>query len=361
MGIPKQVPTCGGAYWRNPKGCACSVATFFDSAFDSALNVKFSLNNIVAALGLLGVCATAAAADSSVTVYGRIDTAIESVKTGNDRINGVNNSSSYFGFKGQEHLGNGLKMGFILESAINSDDGSISNTEFFSNRSELNLEGAFGTVRMGRFLNPSYYAVADRTSLHNEDYGITADALYAGVENANNRLAYKSPAMGSLTVESSVSFHERSADNLGKNAYDLAANYDHGNWSFGAGYGEWAQARQYALRATWSEGGWTVSGYHQRSQDVVAGVTQKANASRIAVAYAVGAGDIQANFGHANGAGPAQAQQWTVGYNHHLSKRTKLYAFYTVLHNRHGASFGSDDMVANEDRKAVSAGIRHSF
>ena len=84
MGIPKQVPTCGGAYWRNPKGCACSVATFFDSAFDSALNVKFSLNNIVAALGLLGVCATAAAADSSVTVYGRIDTAIESVKTGND-------------------------------------------------------------------------------------------------------------------------------------------------------------------------------------------------------------------------------------------------------------------------------------
>ncbi|MBD9401662.1 porin [Comamonas sp. CMM02] len=323
--------------------------------------MKFSLNNIVAALGLLGVCATAAAADSSVTMYGRIDTAIESVKTGNDRINGVNNSSSYFGFKGQEHLGNGLKMGFILESAINSDDGSISNTEFFSNRSELNLEGAFGTVRMGRFFNPSYYAVADRTSLHNEDYGITADALYAGVENANNRLAYKSPAMGSLTVESSVSFHERSAGNLGKNAYDMAANYDHGNWSFGAGYGEWAQARQYALRATWSEGGWTVSGYHQRSQDVVAGVTQKANASRIAVAYAVGAGDIQANFGHANGAGPAQAQQWTVGYNHHLSKRTKLYAFYTVLQNRHGASFGSDDMVANEDLKAVSAGIRHSF
>ncbi|MBP9942242.1 MAG: porin, partial [Comamonas sp.] len=67
--------------------------------------MNFSLNNMVAALGLLGVCATAAAADSSVTVYGRIDTAIESVKTGNDRVNGVNNSDSYFGFKGQENLG----------------------------------------------------------------------------------------------------------------------------------------------------------------------------------------------------------------------------------------------------------------
>lgn len=346
-----------------PQGCASGVVPLFDSAFDSIFNVNFSLNNMVAALGLLGVCATAtaAAADSSVTVYGRIDTAIESVKTGNDRVNGVNNSDSYFGFKGQENLGNGLKVGFIVESAINSDDGHISNTEFFSNRSELNLQGVFGTVRMGRFFSPSYYAVADRTSLHNDDYGITADALYAGVENANNRLAYKSPVMNGLTVESSVSFHERTADNMGKNAYDLAANYDRGNWSFGAGYGQWAQARQYALRATWSEGDWTVSGYHQRSQDVVVGVTEKANVSRIAVAYTMGAGDIQANFGHANAAGKAQAQQWTVGYNHHLSKRTKLYAFYTVLQNKHGASFGSDDMVANEDRKAVSVGIRHSF
>jgi len=323
--------------------------------------VNFSLNNIVATIGLLGVCATAAAADSSVNVYGRIDTAIESVKTGNSRVHGVNNSGSYFGFTGQEDLGNGLKVGFMLESAINSDDGSISNGEFFGNRSELNLEGAFGTLRMGRFFNPSYYAVADSASLHNEDYGITADALYAGVENANNRVAYKSPDMHGLTVESAVSFHERSADNQGKNAYDLAANYELGNLSFGAGYGEWAQAKQYALRAKWTEGAWTVAGYHQRSQDVVAGLKEKTNVTRLAVAYALGAGDIQANFGHANGAGRAEAQQWTVGYNHHLSKRTKLYAFYTVLHNQHGASFGSDDMQPNDDRKAVTVGIRHSF
>lgn len=326
----------------------------------SALIVTFSLNKIVAAAGLIAVSATAAAADSSVNVYGRIDTAVESVKTGNARVNGVNNSGSYFGFQGQEDLGNGLKLGFQLESAINSDNGSITEADsFFSNRSEVNLSGNFGTVRMGRFFNPSYYAIADRASLHNEDYGITADALYVGVENANNRLAYKSPVFHGLSVESSVSFHERAADNKDKNAYDLAANYDRGNWSFGAGYGEWADAKQYALRATWTAGAWTLSGYHQRSEDVVAGIKEKTNVTRAAVAYAIGAGELHANFGHANAEGQAAANQWTVGYNHHLSKRTKVYAFYSQLQNKDGAAFG--DLNPNEDRKSVSVGIRHNF
>ena len=326
--------------------------------------MNFSLNKTVAALGLIAA-STAAMADSSVNVYGRIDTAVESVKTGSERVNGVNNSGSYFGFKGQEDLGNGLKLGFQLESAFNSDDGAISEDEFFSNRSEINLSGNFGTVRMGRFFNPSYYAIADRASLHNDDYGITADALYAAVENAANRIAYKSPEFHGLTVEGAVSLHERARDvngnavNKDKNAYDLAANYERGNWSFGAGYGEWADAKQYALRATWTSGAWTVSGYHQRSQDVVAGLKQKANVTRAAVAYAIGAGEIHANFGHANAQDLAAANQWTVGYNHHLSKRTKLYAFYSQLQNKDGATYG--DLAANEDRKSVSVGVRHSF
>lgn len=326
-----------------------------DNAVSSVLNVKFSLNQIVAAAGLIAASATAFAADSSVNVYGRIDTAIESVKTGAARVNGVNNSGSYFGFKGQEDLGNGMKVGFQLESAFNSDDGAISEDEFFSNRSELNLSGNFGTVRMGRFFNPSYYAIADRASLHNDDYGITADALYQGVENANNRIAYKSPEFYGLTVETAVSLHERSADSKGKNAYDLAANYDRGNWSFGAGYSEWANAKQAALRATWSADAWTVSGYAQRATEN----GHTANVTRVAVAYAIGAGELHANVGHLNAENSATANQWTVGYNHNLSKRTKVYAFYSQLQNKDGANFG--DLDSNVDRKSVSVGVRHSF
>ena len=294
-------------------------------------------------------------ADSSVQIYGRIDTAVESVKTGSERVNGVNNSGSYFGFKGQENLGNGLKVGFQLESAFNSDDGAISENEFFSNRSEVNLSGNFGTLRMGRFFNPSYYAIADRASLHNDDYGITADALYQGVENANNRVAYKSPEFHGLTVEAAMSLHERSAESKDKNAYDLAANYDRGNWSFGAGYGEWGNAKQVALRATWSADAWTVSGYAQRATEH----GRTSNITRLAVAYAIGAGELHANMGHANSDNDASANQWTVGYNHNLSKRTKVYAFYSQLQNKNGADFGG--LAQDEDRKSVSVGIRHNF
>ena len=292
-----------------------------------------------------------------MNVYGRIDTAIESVKTGSSRVNGLNNSGSYIGFKGQEDLGNGLKAGFQLESAFNSDNGAISENEFFSNRSELNLSGTFGTVRMGRFFNPSYYAIADRASLHNDDYGITYDQLYQDIGNVANRIAYASPVMHGLTLESSVSLHERAnGDNTDRNAYDLAANYERGNWSFGAGYGEHGDDKQYALRATWTQDAWTVSGYHQRSEVDA----EKINVTRAAVAYAIGAGELHANFGRANGEGKAAAHQWTVGYNHHLSKRTKVYAFYSQIQNKNGAQFG-DELLANEDRKSVSVGVRHSF
>lgn len=327
--------------------------------------VKLSISTPVAACGLIALFSCAAHAESNVSVYGRIDTAVESIKTGHDRVAGVNNSGSYFGFQGVEDLGQGLRAGFVLESAFNSDDGAISNPNFFGNRSELFIEGRLGRVRMGSFFNPSYYVVADATNLHNEDYGITADALYAGVENATNRLSYTAPTWNGLTVEGSVSLHERAADSNQKNAYDLAATYERGNWTAGAGYSRWADAKQAGLQLRWSEGPWTVAGYHQRSQGwdtanfAVNAADGKRNVTRVAVAYAIGAGELHADFGHANGPASQQAQQWTVGYNHHLSKRTKLYAFYSVVRNENGASYATGE--ADVDRKAISVGLRHHF
>lgn len=304
----------------------------------------------------------AAFADSGVNVYGRVDASVASVKAAGQRTSSVDNGGSYFGFKGVEALGNGLKAGFILESGFEADTGSNSNaSSFFNNRSELFLQGSFGAVRLGRFLNPSYYAVADRASLHNEDYGITYDQLYAYQGSDANRIAYTSPTMHGLTLESSISLHERANGNsTDKNAYDLAANYDRGNWSFGAGYGEHGDDQQYALRATWTQDAWTVSGYHQRSQAMEGGFKAKTNVTRAAVAYAIGAGEVHANYGYADGAGNKEANQWTVGYNHHLSKRTKVYAFYSQIQNKNGAHFG-DNLMANEDQKSVSVGVRHNF
>ena len=321
------------------------------------------------AAGLMALSAGAAAQESSLSIYGKLDNSIESVKVDGQRVSRLNSNGSYFGFTGEEDLGQGLKVGFLMESSFRSDDGSTSPYAFFNNGTEIYVESSLGKLRMGRYYNPSYYAIADPVSLHNGDAGVSLDLLYAGVENDSNRIGYKSPELGGLTIETSVSLHEKDEDKLGKNAYDLALNYEAGNWAFGAGYGKWAQAKQWALRATWSDGPWTISGYHQRSKDWannydVYAVTPgggKHNVTRIAVAYAWDSSDVNVNFGRANGPQSASAKQWTVGYNYHLSKRTKLYALYSSLSNKHGASYGFEDMAENSKLKAVSVGVRHLF
>ena len=342
-------------------GCAVGMVHPFACAFPSALIVTFPLNKIAAAAGLIAFSVTAVAADAHVTVYGRLDSALTSAKVGSERIHGLENSGSYFGFKGTEALGNGMQAGFVLESGFNADTGDNSSTAFFDNRSELFLEGSFGTVRMGRFLNPSYYAIADRTSFHNEDYGITADQLYRYIGSDTHRLAYTSPAFYGLTLESSVAFHAHEDSNHNhKNAYDLAANYERGNWSWGLGLTEQGDNQQYALRASWTQDAWTVAAYHQRAKED----SHKTNVTRVAVGYAIGAGEIHANIGRANGEHRADANQWTVGYNYHLSKHTKVYAFYSHLQNQRDAAFGTafgQDLAQNQDLKSVSVGIRHNF
>lgn len=75
-------------------------------------------------LAVLAVCGTSAAlAQSSVTLYGRINTSVEHQKLGNASATGLVSSGSYLGFKGTEDLGNGLKAGFVLEGTVEADTG----------------------------------------------------------------------------------------------------------------------------------------------------------------------------------------------------------------------------------------------
>ena len=95
---------------------------------------------VLAVLAVAGT--TAAMAQSSVTLYGRVNTTVERQKVGDVTTTGMFNNSSRFGFKGTEDLGGGLKAGFQLESGFNSDTGASSPT-FFGRQSEVNLSGGF--------------------------------------------------------------------------------------------------------------------------------------------------------------------------------------------------------------------------
>ena len=114
----------------------------------------------IAALAAAG----AAAAQSSVTMYGQVNTGYEYSKTDittsgvktttkttgfqNDRVN-----TSRLGFKGEEALGNGLSATFALEMGFDSADGEFADSAF-NRKATVGLKGAFGEVRIGKDSTP---------------------------------------------------------------------------------------------------------------------------------------------------------------------------------------------------------------
>jgi len=330
-------------------------------------------------LAALAVCGTTAAmAQSSVTIYGRVNTTVEHTKIGKDSVTGMNNNSSRIGFKGVEDLGNGLKAGFQLEAGFGSDDGS--GPMSFTRQSEVNLSGNFGMVRLGSFAPESYYATADYISMHNHDTGLSADALYydpvwapTGTASVPNKIAYRTPTFNNFWAEAGLSFHEKAKDPANpkdprKNGYDLAANYNNGPLSLGAGYSYWNSNYQVGLRGLYTFGQFTVGAYYQRNKDdnQLSPTGQGTrNNFRLSGMYVLNASEFHVNVGRANSWSDVKdsaATQWTLGYNYNLSKRTKVYTYYTKVNNGKAASYNlPNGTPAGDNLSSFALGIRHNF
>ena len=120
-------------------------------------NTKFSSMAVAGAL-----CAFAALPSTAadVQVYGVIDTSLSFVSSdadiaGHDRVNtfSMENAKEFgsrFGLRGSEDLGNGYKVGFVLESGFKSDDGQFDQTgKLFGREAHVDLTGPFGKVSAG--------------------------------------------------------------------------------------------------------------------------------------------------------------------------------------------------------------------
>lgn len=313
-------------------------------------------------LALLAVVGSSAAlAQSSVTLYGRVNTSVEHQKAGDLKVNGMFNNSSRFGFKGVEDLGGGLKAGFQLESGFDSSDGSSAKS-FFGRQSEVNLSGGFGMLRLGNFTPESYYATADYVSMHNHDTGSSADVLYYdpvayGELGQKNKIAYRTPDLGGFTAEAAVLMHEKTSG--GKNGYDLAANYAMGPLALGAGYSQVDSDKQLGLRALYTIGQFTLGGYYQRNDEELLGTR---NNFRLAGMYAMGASEFHLNAGRASkwsNVADSAANQYTIAYNYNLSKRTKVYTYYTKVDNKNNATYATG--APGQDFSSFAVGVRHNF
>jgi len=169
---------------------------------------------------------TAAAAD--VTLYGIVDEGLiftrVDKKDGNGSVNSLSMGSgvsrgSRWGIKGEEDLGDGLKVGFVLESGMDVDSGKFTAAaganRIFGREAELYVSGRYGMLAAGRLehLTAGFgsWGIAAR-NISPFAHGWAAGYIggYKTVFGFNsgridNAIAYKSPTFGGVTLYGSYS------------------------------------------------------------------------------------------------------------------------------------------------------------
>ncbi|WP_295956042.1 porin [Rhodoferax sp.] len=120
-------------------------------------------SKLVVALAL-GACASAASAQSSVTLSGIVDVWVGQTRhkvgatplSNNTVVDSGGAQASHWSLHGTEDMGGGLKTSFVLEQGFNADNGTVtrvSNSDIGFNRGAyVGISGGFGELRLGRIL-----------------------------------------------------------------------------------------------------------------------------------------------------------------------------------------------------------------
>ena len=359
-------------------------------------------------------------AQSSVTLFGVLDTALEITKADGapslTRIVSGANLPSRIGFKGSEDLGGGLSAAFWLESGffIDTGAGQLTNSNntpsgstggsglTFNRRSTVSLLGRFGEVRMGRDVVPSSlnYVVFDPfggNGIGNSSALMLSNGVFSSVTalRASNTLSYFLPsdmggwyghAMAALGENASnvaatatgkhdgdyygarVGYRNSKLDvalAAGRTRYDLpptstavAGNSDRVN--LGASY-DFGMMRLLGLisaerRARGTSG-------EGRNVSFSVGATIPRGASDFKLQYA----QVKQNAI----AGSNDARQLSAGWVYNLSKRTALYTTLSWLDNRNNSKLYVLNTTGGLSTPSTTTpggnitgadfGIRHSF
>jgi predicted porin len=161
-----------------------------------------------AMLAALGVSAQA----QNVTPYGIIDLAIERLSNIGPqgdalwRMPGLTGSlPSRLGFRGVEDLGGGLRAVFTLEMGLALDTGSVNQGgRAWGRQSYLGLQGAWGSVTLGRQYTMLFWSQLDADLLGPNAYGPGSLDGYLANARHDNALAYR-VTVGPVTAGASYS------------------------------------------------------------------------------------------------------------------------------------------------------------
>jgi predicted porin len=345
------------------------------------------------ALAVAGVVsAPAFAATANVDVYGKFHMSLNlpgdqaDTGAGSGDLQLASNASR-IGFKGAEDLGGGLSAIWQLEQTVNLDEAG---GNFASRNSFLGLKGGFGTVIAGRHDTP-LKQIGRAVDLFGDTMADSRNVLNGGSDTrSNNTIAYMTPEMGGFGIAAAYVTDLGTDEVADATAYNLNATYKNGPLYLGLGYGDGDAHENRGFgshmrgAAGFTFGNFKIVGQYDSLEDDshVQGQPGDFTAFMVGGAFTMGNIVLKANYmeGEYDGdinavttAGVAAPQasrdveQFTIGADYNLSKRTTVYALYAAGENiTLGSGVGSTDTISScatcgGDISVVSLGMTHSF
>ncbi len=335
-------------------------------------------------------------------MFGGVDINYRAVRSGDNRFSGLGSDgiySSRLGVRGTEDLGNGMKANFHLEGALSPDTGlgASSGGLNFQRRSVVGLEGAFGSVNLGRDYTPLFgvSGVVDPfiTNGVGSSYNVMNNLIMIGGTNAAEATTFRTgqgqpgTTPGTATVFTGTVWADPNAVRMSNsvgytspsfNGFSVAAMYSFGTENTGvardAGTGT-------SIRATYVQGPLVITAANQGTKGGVIGSTtaltptptdsQKWTTNFIGASYdfaifklsagyktdklsgeplmsdrlksgivgvtaPVGPVMLRASYVERRIGGDKVASQAAIGASYDLTKRTALYTNYAQLDNEPG-------------------------
>ncbi len=335
------------------------------------------------ALAVLTAITGAASAQSSVTLYGKVDLGLV-LDSGNAAGKSVRISSgvtggSRLGFKGVEDLGGGMKAAFQLETGYCADSAAgapnfcTGSNQFMGRQAHGDLTGAFGAMSAGRQYSLGFTNLTTIDPFGTGFAGASNNIINPSGIRLNNSFQYTTPTMAGFAASGEIAFGEQTGNWEANRETGAAVTYASGPVYVGATFydvgnanGNGAARKNYTLGGTYDFGVVKVHALAQKSTG-----TPTAPAASIDVLDLLGGvtvpfagGSFMADFIHHNDRTGADndANQLAAGFIYPLSKRTSIYTSFAKIDNRHAAAFtvGNATETGTGD-KSFDFGVVHNF
>ena len=362
------------------------------------------MKKATAVLGAM-MCMTAggAMAQTNLQVSGLVDVFAGSLKNSGDAgrravVNSGGMTTSYFGFRGTEDLGGGLKAEMALNGFFQGDTGTsgrFGGDNFFSRDANVGISGGFGKIQFGRALAPSFLPtvlfnpfgdsftfspLVVHTYVPSGAFGArTWASMNASDSGWSNQIIYSTPTFSGLRANLHYQFGEVAGSNGQNNVaanllyfrgpvgltafyHDIQASNPNGGGPIvdattaPVNYRSINRQKAYAVGGSYDlKAVKLFATYRITDNDTTTAATMKDKTFSLGLSAPVGAGAVLLGYANTKRTGSLvgadlKRDTLSVGYDYNLSKRTDVYSIVM-----------SDKITAASRAASFGVGIRHRF